>query len=48
MEMAAQRSEDDGLAIQEIMRRLNIPGMRDSVREGLAAPIADGKEERGG
>jgi len=41
-------SEDDWLAIQETMHLLNIPGMRESVREGLAAPIADCKEELDG
>ena len=38
-------SEDDWRAIQETMYLLNIPGMRESIREGLATPIEDCKEE---
>ncbi|RPJ81666.1 MAG: type II toxin-antitoxin system Phd/YefM family antitoxin [Deltaproteobacteria bacterium] len=38
-------SEDDWRAIQETMFLLNIPGMRESIREGLATPVADCKEE---
>jgi prevent-host-death family protein len=38
-------SEDDWRAIQETMFLLNIPGMRESIREGLATPIEDCKEE---
>ena len=32
-------SEDDWRAIQETLYLLNIPGMRESIREGLATPI---------
>ncbi len=32
-------SEDDWRSIQETLYLLNIPGMRESVREGLATPI---------
>ena len=32
---------DDWRAIQETLHLLSIPGMRDSIREGLAAPIED-------
>ena len=34
-------SEDDWCAIQETMYLLNIPGMRESIREGLATPIEE-------
>jgi len=32
-------SENDWRAIQETMYLLNIPGMRESIRDGLATPI---------
>ncbi len=38
-------SEDDWLSIQETMYLLNIPGMRESICEGLATPIENCKEE---
>jgi antitoxin YefM len=38
-------SEDDWLSIQETMYLLNIPCMRQSIREGLATPIDNCKEE---
>jgi len=38
-------SEDDWLSIQETMYLLNIPGMRESIREGLSTPIENCKEE---
>ena len=38
-------SEDDWRSIQETIFLLNIPGMRESIREGLATPIEDCKEE---
>jgi prevent-host-death family protein len=38
-------SEDDWRAIQETMFLLNIPGMRESIQEGLATPIEECKEE---
>ena len=34
-------SEDDWRSIQETIFLLNIPGMRDSIREGLATPIEE-------
>jgi prevent-host-death family protein len=34
-------SEDDWRAIQETLYLLNIPGMRESIREGLATPIEE-------
>ncbi|WP_028574934.1 type II toxin-antitoxin system Phd/YefM family antitoxin [Desulfonatronovibrio hydrogenovorans] len=38
-------SEDDWRSIQETIFLLNIPGMRKSIREGLATPIEDCTEE---
>ncbi|MBA4369610.1 MAG: type II toxin-antitoxin system prevent-host-death family antitoxin [Desulfobacterium sp.] len=38
-------SEDDWRSIQETMYLLNIPGMRESIREGLATPVENWKEE---
>ncbi len=38
-------SENDWRVIQETMFLLNIPGMRESIQEGLATPIEDCKEE---
>ena len=32
-------AEDDWRAIQETLHLLSVPGMRESIREGLAAPI---------
>ena len=38
-------SEDDWRSIQETIFLLNIPGMRESIREGLATPVEDCKED---
>ncbi len=38
-------SEDDWRSIQETMYLLNTPNMRESIRDGLATPIEDCKEE---
>ncbi|MBA3036378.1 MAG: type II toxin-antitoxin system Phd/YefM family antitoxin [Desulfobacterium sp.] len=38
-------SEDDWRSIQETIFLLNIPGMRESIREGLATPSEECKEE---
>lgn len=38
-------SEDDWRSIQETLFLLNIPGMRESIREGLAIPLEDCTEE---
>ena len=38
-------SEDDWRSVQETLYLLNIPGMRDSIREGLATPIGECTEE---
>ena len=34
-------SEDDWRSIQETIYLLNIPGMRESIREGLATPVEE-------
>ena len=38
-------SEDDWRSIQETIYLLNIPGMRESIRNGLATPIEECSEE---
>ncbi|MDY6789831.1 MAG: type II toxin-antitoxin system Phd/YefM family antitoxin [Thermodesulfobacteriota bacterium] len=38
-------SENDWRAIQETMYLLNLPGMRESIQDGLLTPIEDCKEE---
>jgi prevent-host-death family protein len=38
-------SEEDWKSIQETLFLLSIPGMRESIREGLAAPTGDCQEE---
>ena len=38
-------SEDDWRSIQETMYLLNVPGMRESIRKGLATPIEDCTEK---
>jgi antitoxin YefM len=40
-------AEDDWRAIQETMYLLSIPGMRESIREGLETPVAECDEEPG-
>jgi antitoxin YefM len=34
-------SEDDWRAVQETLYLLSIPGMRESIREGLATPVEE-------
>jgi len=38
-------AEEDWRAIQETLHLLSIPGMRDSIREGLATPVENCDEE---
>ncbi len=38
-------SEDDWRAIQETLYLLSIPGMRESIREGLNTPLEECSEE---
>ena len=40
-------SEDDWRAIQETLHLLSIPGMRESIREGMDEPIDECTEEPG-
>jgi prevent-host-death family protein len=38
-------SADDWAAIQETLYLLSIPGMRESIREGMAEPLEEGNTE---
>ena len=38
-------SEEDWSAIQETLYLLSVPGMRESIREGMAAPVDECDEE---
>lgn len=38
-------SADDWAAIQETIHLLSIPGMRETIREGLAAPLEECSKE---
>jgi prevent-host-death family protein len=38
-------SEEDWRAIQETLYLLSVPGMRDSIREGLATPLEECSKE---
>ena len=38
-------SEEDWMAVQETLHLLSIPGMRESIREGMAAPVDECSEE---
>jgi antitoxin YefM len=40
-------SEDDWRAIQETLYLLSIPGMRESIKEGMATPVEECSEEPG-
>jgi len=40
-------SEDDWNAVQETLHLLSIPGMRDSIREGMNTPIEETSEDPG-
>jgi prevent-host-death family protein len=40
-------SEDDWRAIEETVYLLSIPGMRESIREGMATPAGDCAPEPG-
>ncbi len=40
-------SEDDWRAVQETLYLLSVPGMRESIREGLATPLDDLEDEPG-
>jgi prevent-host-death family protein len=38
-------SEDDWTAIQETLFLLSVPGMRESIREGMDAPVDECEED---
>ena len=38
-------SEDNWKAIQETLYLISVPGMRDSIRDGLNTPVEDCSEE---
>jgi prevent-host-death family protein len=38
-------SEEDWRSIQETLYLVSIPGMRDSIRDGMATPISQCKKE---
>ena len=38
-------SEEDWKSIQETMFLLNIPGMRESIQEGLSTPVEECRED---
>jgi antitoxin YefM len=40
-------SESDWMAVQETLYLLSVPGMRESIREGLETPIEDCDRELG-
>ncbi|MBI5843826.1 MAG: type II toxin-antitoxin system Phd/YefM family antitoxin [Deltaproteobacteria bacterium] len=40
-------SEEDWRAVQENLYLLSIPGMRESIREGLATPVGECSEDPG-
>jgi len=40
-------AEEDWNAIQETLYLLSVPGMRESIREGMAAPSSECKKEPG-
>jgi antitoxin YefM len=40
-------SEDDWRAVQETLHLLSIPGMRESIREGMATPVEELEDEPG-
>lgn len=39
--------EDDWRAIQETLYLVSVPGMRESIREGMAVPIEECSEDPG-
>lgn len=38
-------SEEDWTAIQQTLYLLSVPGMRESIREGMATPVEDCAED---
>jgi prevent-host-death family protein len=46
-EQAVLISEEDWRSIQETLYLLSIPGMRESIREGMNTPLSECDEEPG-
>ncbi|CAN5884924.1 type II toxin-antitoxin system prevent-host-death family antitoxin [soil metagenome] len=40
-------AEEDWTAIQETLSLLSVPGMRESIREGMATPVEECDEDPG-
>ena len=40
-------SEDDWRAVQETLYLVSVPGMRESILEGMATPVAELEDEPG-
>ena len=40
-------SEDDWRAVQETLHLLSVPGMRESIQEGMEIPVSECHEEPG-
>ncbi len=40
-------AEEDWSAIQETLHLLSVPGMRESIKEGLATPVTECEKEPG-
>jgi antitoxin YefM len=40
-------SEDDWRAVQETLHLLSVPGMRESIRDGMATPVEELEGEPG-
>lgn len=38
-------SEEDWIAIQETLYLMSVPGMRESIKEGLAVPLRECEED---
>ncbi len=44
---AVLMAEDDWRAVQETLYLLSVPGMRESIREGMATPVEECDEDLG-
>jgi len=45
--IAVLLSESDSASVQETLYLLSVPGMRESIRFGMATPIEDGDRPQG-
>jgi prevent-host-death family protein len=41
-------AEEDWRAVQETLYLISVPGMRESIREGMEMPVAECREDLGG